>query len=88
MFAAQSAQNDDGSMSFRDLFGVDAHSGEVPSPCIQICIIEPGDGLCVGCARTLGEIASWSSMSNEARRAVIQRLPHRRDQVTKGDQKL
>ena len=48
-------------MSFRDLFGVDAHGGEVASPCIQICIIEPSDGLCVGCARTLDEIAGWSS---------------------------
>lgn len=67
-------------MSFRDLFGVDAHVGEVASPCVQICIIEPGDGLCVGCARTLDEIASWGSMSNEARRAVMQLLPKRRSQ--------
>jgi predicted Fe-S protein YdhL (DUF1289 family) len=67
-------------MSFRDLFGVDAHVGEVPSPCVQICIIEPSDGLCVGCARTLDEIATWGSMSNEARRALMQRLPSRRNQ--------
>ena len=72
-------------MSFRDLFGVDAHAGEVLSPCIQICIIEPGDGLCVGCARTLDEIASWSSMSNEARRAVVQILPQRRPQATQSE---
>lgn len=64
-------------MSFRDLFGADAHAGEVPSPCIQICIIEPGDGLCVGCARTLDEIARWSEMSNEARSAVMQSLSQR-----------
>lgn len=67
-------------MSFRDLFGVDAHVGEAASPCVQICIIEPGDGLCVGCARTLDEIASWGSMSSEARRAVMQLLPKRRSQ--------
>lgn len=71
-------------MSFRDLFGVDAHVGEVASPCVQICIIEPGDGLCVGCARTLDEIASWGSMSNEARRAVMQLLPKRRSQNNEG----
>lgn len=64
-------------MSFRDLFGADAHAGGVPSPCIQICIIEPGDGLCVGCARTLDEIARWSEMSNEARSAVMQSLSQR-----------
>ena len=72
-------------MSFRDLFGVDAHAGKVASPCIQICIIEPSDGLCVGCARTLDEIAGWSSMSNDARRAVMHNLPRRRDQATKSD---
>ena len=71
-------------MSFRDLFGVDAHVGEVASPCVQICIIVPGDGLCVGCARTLDEIASWGSMSNEARRAVMQLLPKRRSQNNEG----
>lgn len=70
-------------MSFRDFFGVDAHVGEVASPCIQICIIEPSDGLCAGCARTLDEIASWGSMSNDARRAVMQMLPRRRDQANK-----
>lgn len=72
-------------MSFRDLFGVDAHVAEVPSPCIQICIIEPDDGLCVGCARTLDEIASWGAMSNDARRAVMNVLPKRRDHATKFD---
>ena len=69
-------------MSFRDLFGVDAHGEEVASPCIQICIIEPGDGLCVGCARTLDEIAKWGSMPNDARRGVIQSLYLRRIQST------
>ncbi|MEO7253613.1 MAG: DUF1289 domain-containing protein [Casimicrobium sp.] len=73
-------------MSFRELFGVDASVGDVPSPCVQICIIEPEDGLCVGCARTLDEIAGWGVMSNEARRAVVRSLSLRRAQVTKFDQ--
>ncbi len=85
MFAGQSAVNDDDRMSFRELFGVDAHVGEAPSPCIQICIIEPEDGLCVGCARTLDEIANWGTMSNEARRAVLKSLPLRRPKDTKLD---
>ena len=72
-------------MSFRDLFGVDAQVGELASPCVQICIIEPSDGLCVGCARTLDEIANWSAMSIEARRAVMKALPQRRNQTTKCD---
>ncbi|MGA1318970.1 MAG: DUF1289 domain-containing protein, partial [Rubrivivax sp.] len=29
----------------------------VPSPCINVCRIEPASGWCEGCARTLEEIA-------------------------------
>ena len=72
-------------MSFRELFGVDARHGEVPSPCVQICIIEPEDGLCVGCARTLDEIAGWGAMSNDERRVVLKGLALRRAQCTRFD---
>ena len=34
---------------------------------------------------TLDEIAGWSSMSNEARRAVILILPQRRSQATESE---
>jgi predicted Fe-S protein YdhL (DUF1289 family) len=33
---------------------------------------------CEGCARTLAEIAAWSSMSDAARREVWCQLPQRR----------
>ena len=48
------------------------------TPCVQICIINDEDGLCVGCARTLDEIAHWGSLSAEARRAVMAALTDRR----------
>jgi predicted Fe-S protein YdhL (DUF1289 family) len=35
----------------------------VPSPCINVCTMDETSGLCRGCARTLDEIARWSSMS-------------------------
>jgi hypothetical protein len=41
----------------------------VPSPCINICRLD-AHGVCIGCRRTLGEIAEWSSAS-EARRLEI-----------------
>jgi uncharacterized protein len=34
-------------------------------------------GLCLGCGRTLDEIARWSAMSNEKRRAIMAELPAR-----------
>jgi predicted Fe-S protein YdhL (DUF1289 family) len=50
----------------------------IASPCIDICDIDPDTGLCVGCARTLDEIARWSSGSAEWRAAVIAALAARR----------
>ena len=50
----------------------------VPSPCTSVCTIDPASGLCAGCARTLDEIAGWSGFSDDEKRAVLGRLPHRR----------
>jgi len=33
---------------------------------------------CLGCKRTLTEIANWSGMTNDARAAVLAQLPSRR----------
>jgi len=51
---------------------VDAASlktADVPSPCINVCRLN-AQGLCVGCRRTLSEIADWPQAS-EARRLEI-----------------
>jgi predicted Fe-S protein YdhL (DUF1289 family) len=53
---------------------------EVASPCINVCRMNPQTALCEGCYRTLDEIAAWSGMSAEERRAVLARLPARRSQ--------
>ena len=52
--------------------------GGVPSPCNNVCRMNPDIGLCEGCLRTLDEIAAWSSLSNDEKRAVLARLPARR----------
>ncbi|MEO1457579.1 MAG: DUF1289 domain-containing protein [Pseudomonadota bacterium] len=50
---------------------------EIESPCVQICMLHPETKLCVGCARTGEEIARWSRLSPEARRAIMAELPGR-----------
>jgi predicted Fe-S protein YdhL (DUF1289 family) len=50
----------------------------VPSPCISVCRIDAASGLCVGCLRTLDEIAAWSSLDDAARRAVWSAVAQRR----------
>ncbi len=51
--------------------------GEVDSPCIRVCVIHPGEDLCVGCLRTRGEIAAWPRMPGDARRALLAELADR-----------
>jgi hypothetical protein len=48
------------------------------TPCVNICVIAPADGLCEGCARTLEEIASWSRLTSAERRRIMAELPGRR----------
>jgi uncharacterized protein len=47
------------------------------TPCIKFCTLDPDRGQCVGCGRTLEEIAGWFSMSDAERRAVMEDLPAR-----------
>lgn len=50
---------------------------EVESPCIKLCVTHPESGLCMGCYRSLSEIARWSAMTPDERRAVMADLPAR-----------
>lgn len=43
----------------------------VESPCVQICTIDPDSGYCIGCRRTLAEIAGWLAYSEAERHAVL-----------------
>ena len=47
------------------------------SPCVKICTYQPGAGLCLGCGRTLAEIAGWAAMSDAERRRIMDALPAR-----------
>lgn len=50
---------------------------EIDSPCVKICTIHPAERLCVGCLRTIDEIAGWSRMSPDERRRIMAELPGR-----------
>jgi predicted Fe-S protein YdhL (DUF1289 family) len=51
---------------------------EVASPCISVCEMDPRSGYCRGCLRTLDEIAAWSVLDADGKRAVLAMLPSRR----------
>ena len=48
------------------------------SPCIKVCQMDPVRGVCIGCCRTLDEIARWGGMSDAERAAVVNSLSERR----------
>jgi predicted Fe-S protein YdhL (DUF1289 family) len=50
----------------------------VASPCISVCVMDRTTGLCRGCLRTLDEIARWGAIDDDARRAIVAKLPSRR----------
>ncbi|MCK0166621.1 DUF1289 domain-containing protein [Jannaschia sp. S6380] len=50
---------------------------EVESPCVKLCVVDPKSRLCIGCHRTMDEIAAWSRMTPEARREVMAGLSER-----------
>jgi predicted Fe-S protein YdhL (DUF1289 family) len=56
-----------------------ALSGEaaVPSPCIDICRLD-SRGICIGCRRTIDEIAEWSRASEARRREILRAVELRK----------
>jgi predicted Fe-S protein YdhL (DUF1289 family) len=56
------------------------------TPCIDVCDMDGASGLCLGCGRTIDEIASWAVMRPEERRAIMAVLPARtaRSETVKG----
>jgi predicted Fe-S protein YdhL (DUF1289 family) len=53
----------------------------VITPCIKVCIVDGESSLCLGCLRTLAEIAEWSRLSDAVRETIMQELPSRRDRI-------
>lgn len=51
---------------------------EIASPCIKVCVMDCERGVCLGCCRTLEEIARWGGMTDAERSEVMAGLPARR----------
>lgn len=53
----------------------------VSTPCIKVCVVDGESGLCLGCLRTLPEIAGWGRLSEAERTALMAELPGRRERL-------
>lgn len=49
----------------------------IESPCVKVCAVDGRLGQCIGCGRTLSEIAGWAQRSDEERREIMDQLPER-----------
>ena len=47
------------------------------TPCVQVCVIDPRTALCIGCGRTVSEIAAWGGLDEPARLAIMAGLEAR-----------
>jgi uncharacterized protein len=52
-------------------------SAAIPTPCVKICVVDPLSGYCIGCGRTIDEIAAWSSLDARARALIMAALDGR-----------
>jgi predicted Fe-S protein YdhL (DUF1289 family) len=53
----------------------------IATPCVKVCIVDGESGLCLGCFRTLGEVARWSALDDAERGAIMAALPSRRSRI-------
>jgi len=59
----------------------------VETPCVNVCLLDSEVGMCVGCGRTIDEIANWASMTDIERRAIMAVLPARLERFEKSESK-
>ena len=65
-------------MAITNPTSADQATAKLPSPCISVCQMDPSDGVCLGCYRTRGEIASWRSMDEADQLKLLDILSERR----------
>ncbi|MES2433937.1 MAG: DUF1289 domain-containing protein [Pseudomonadota bacterium] len=56
---------------------------EIQSPCVKLCVVHPEARICVGCFRSIDEIATWGRLSPAERKAIMAELPSRAATLTK-----
>lgn len=50
----------------------------IATPCVKVCTLDPASRQCLGCGRTIDEIARWMLMTPEERARIMAELPARR----------
>ena len=53
----------------------------IATPCIKVCVIDGESGLCLGCQRSLPEVAAWGRYTDAERAEIMAGLPERRSRI-------
>jgi predicted Fe-S protein YdhL (DUF1289 family) len=56
---------------------VTAIASPIESPCNKVCVVHPVQKLCIGCGRSLDEIANWINFDGAERARLMAQLPSR-----------
>ena len=56
----------------------------IPSPCVGVCQINASTKFCLGCWRTLKEVAHWSRYSDAEKENLMRELIERRHRLSSG----
>ena len=54
----------------------------IESPCTRVCVVHPTANLCIGCGRSLDEIARWIDFDAAERARILAQLPARLKTMT------
>jgi len=61
---------------------------DLASPCNGVCILDPVTGWCLGCQRTISEIAGWLRATDAEKRQVLDNVERRRSSMDGGDKSV
>ncbi len=50
---------------------------DIESPCNKVCTVDPISALCIGCGRSMAEIAGWIGFGADDRARIMAELPGR-----------
>ena len=53
----------------------------IATPCIKLCIVDGESGLCMGCFRSLPEVARWGRLDDGERAEIMAGLADRRVRI-------
>ncbi len=56
---------------------VSAMAENIPSPCVNVCRMDTGSGLCEGCFRTIEDIREWGRSDDAAKKVMWSQITER-----------